>query len=82
MAIADLARSYLARMDKAIPARMIAYRPNRGIFGMSLQTAALISDAANWALLTSLIVGMISTILIMWTANIKDNGWLTSRQAT
>jgi hypothetical protein len=49
---------------------------------MSLQTVALISDAANWVLLISLITGMISTVLIMWTANIKDHGWLAVRQTT
>jgi hypothetical protein len=41
----------------------------------SLETATRISDLANWALIGSLVIGVISTVLIVWMSGAKESYW-------
>jgi hypothetical protein len=45
-----------------------------------LETATLISDVANWALVCSLGVGAVSTVLIVWMASVKESYWDVDRE--
>jgi hypothetical protein len=62
-------------------AETAAIRGNQG--GMpwpSLDVASRIADWANWLFIGSLVVGVISTVLIAWTANVKERHWDILRQ--
>jgi hypothetical protein len=48
----------------------------------SLEAATFVSDVANFALLASLVVGVIATALIVWMANVKEAHWDHDRQAS
>ena len=48
----------------------------------SLETASRVSDAANWAFIASLVVGVVSTILIVWMAGVKEEHWETDRRTS
>jgi hypothetical protein len=45
----------------------------------SLATANHIADVANWFFIASLVVGVVSTILIVWMAGIKEAYWEKDR---
>lgn len=47
----------------------------------SLESANRISDFANWGLVASLVVGVISTVLIVWMASTKEGYWDRERDA-
>lgn len=49
---------------------------------ISLPTAARVSDWANLALILSLVVGVVSTLLIVKMGNIKEAHWDTARTAS
>jgi hypothetical protein len=49
---------------------------------MSLSTATLVGTLANWGLLASLIAGVISTFLIVKTADVKEEHWDKLREAS
>ena len=38
----------------------------------SRETAAFVYDIANWGLIAGLVVGAISTVLIVWMGNVKE----------
>ena len=42
---------------------------------MSLSTATLVGTLANWGLLASLVASVISTFLIVKTADVKEEHW-------
>ena len=46
---------------------------------MSLSSATLIGSIANWALLISLIGGVVSTFVIVKTSNVKEEHWAEDR---
>jgi hypothetical protein len=46
----------------------------------SLPTANHIADIANWFLIASLVVGVVSTILIVWMAGVKEAYWEQDRR--
>jgi hypothetical protein len=48
----------------------------------SIETATRISDAANWILIASLAVGMISIIVIMWMASVRKAEWEADHQSS
>jgi hypothetical protein len=45
----------------------------------SLPTANNIADVANWFFIGSLVVGVVSTILIVWMAGVKETYWEKDR---
>ena len=45
----------------------------------SLEAATTVSDIANFALIGSLVVGVVSTVLIVWMANVKESHWEANR---
>ena len=45
----------------------------------SLEVASRVSDVANIALVCSLVVGVVATVLIVWAANVKESHWDTER---
>jgi hypothetical protein len=45
----------------------------------SLPTANHIADVANWFFIGSLVVGVVSTILIVWMAGVKESYWEQDR---
>ncbi len=45
----------------------------------SLPTANNIADVANWFFISSLVVGVVSTILIVWMAGVKEAYWEKDR---
>lgn len=45
----------------------------------SLPTANHIADIANWFFIGSLVVGVVSTILIVWMAGVKETYWEKDR---
>src|ERR1700730_5581558 len=45
----------------------------------SLPVANHIADVANWFFIGSLVVGVVSTILIVWMAGVKEAYWETDR---
>jgi hypothetical protein len=45
----------------------------------SLPTANHIADVANWFFIGSLVVGVVSTILIVWMAGVKEGHWEKDR---
>lgn len=45
----------------------------------SLPTANLIADVANWLFIGSLVIGVVSTILIVWMAGVKESYWENDR---
>jgi hypothetical protein len=45
----------------------------------SLPTANHIADVANWFFIGSLVVGVVSTILIVWMAGVKETYWEKDR---
>ena len=47
---------------------------------MSLATATLVGTLANWGLLASLIAGVVSTFLIVQTADVKEEHWAHDRK--
>jgi hypothetical protein len=47
---------------------------------MSLSAASLVGTIANWMLLASLIGGVISTFVIVKTADVKEEHWAVERQ--
>jgi hypothetical protein len=47
---------------------------------MSLPTASLVGTIANWALLVSLIGGVVSTFVIVKTADVKEEHWAEDRR--
>src|ERR1700722_15630750 len=47
---------------------------------MSLATASLIGTIANWELLVSLIGGVLSTFVIVKTADVKEDHWAEDRR--
>ncbi len=59
----------------------IAVKGNQGDKGVwpSLETASRIADWANIFFIGSLVVGVISTILIVWMANVKEEHWAAQR---
>ena len=46
----------------------------------SLATANHIADIANWFFIGSLVVGVVSTILIVWMAGVKEGYWERDRR--
>jgi hypothetical protein len=46
----------------------------------SLETASFVSTLANWALVASLGVGVVATLLIVWMGNVKEAYWDADRQ--
>jgi hypothetical protein len=48
----------------------------------SLPVANHVADAANIFFIGSLVVGVISTVLIVWMANVKEGYWDRARQAS
>jgi hypothetical protein len=48
----------------------------------SLETASHIADVANVFFIASLVIGVVSTILIVWMANVKETHWDTDRRAS
>jgi len=48
----------------------------------SLDTASSIADKANVALIGSLVVGVVSTVLIVWMGNVKESHWELDRTAS
>jgi hypothetical protein len=60
----------------------IAPRGNQGGRRMwpSLETASRVSDISNFFFIGSLAVGVISTILIVWMANVKEGYWEKDRR--
>jgi hypothetical protein len=48
----------------------------------SLETASHIADVANVFFIASLVVGVVSTILIVWMANVKESHWDIDRRAS
>jgi hypothetical protein len=46
---------------------------------MSLPMATLVGTIANWTLLASLLTGVISTFVIVKTADVKEEHWDRSR---
>jgi hypothetical protein len=47
----------------------------------SLPVANHIADVANWFFIGSLVVGVVSTILIVWMAGVKEAYWDLAREA-
>src|ERR1700676_2532359 len=45
----------------------------------SLPTANQIADVANWFFISSLVVGVVSTILIVWMAGVEESYWEKDR---
>jgi len=45
----------------------------------SLPVANHIADIANWFFIGSLVVGVVSTILIVWMAGVKESYWEKDR---
>jgi hypothetical protein len=48
---------------------------------MSLPAATLIGTIANWCLLVSLLTGVVSTFVIVKTADVKEAHWDRDRDA-
>ena len=48
----------------------------------SLETASHIADVANVFFIASLVVGLVSTFLIVWMANVKETHWDIDRRAS
>jgi len=48
--------------------------------GMSLSTASLWFDVANYALVVSLVLGVIATFVIVRTVSIKESYWDVDRE--
>jgi hypothetical protein len=48
----------------------------------SLETASRIADLANVSFIVSLVVGVVSTILIVWMASVKETHWDSERMAS
>jgi hypothetical protein len=46
----------------------------------SLPTANHIADIANWFFIGSLVVGVVSTVLIVWMAGVKEGYWEQDRR--
>jgi hypothetical protein len=38
----------------------------------SRETASLVSEVANWALIAGLVVGVVATVLIVWMGNVNE----------
>lgn len=47
---------------------------------MSLATATLVGTLANWGLVVSLVAGVISTVVIVQTADVKEEHWADDRK--
>jgi hypothetical protein len=48
----------------------------------SLEAAARMSDAANWVLIVSLVIGAASAVLVLYTTGIKEAKWNVDRQVS
>jgi hypothetical protein len=64
-----------------------AFVVNRAVHGgkrmwPSLETASRIADWANVSFIASLVIGVVSTILIVWMANVKETHWDSERMAS
>jgi hypothetical protein len=48
----------------------------------SLPVANHVADVANWFFIGSLVVGVVSTVLIVWMAGVKEGYWELARQGS
>lgn len=62
----------------------IAARKNHagGRMWPSLETATQVSALANWALVVSLGVGVVATLLIVWMSSVKESYWDEDRRSS